>query len=110
MYSEQNEKPYNDEFDPRTTLVGAGLAKEREVPTGSAFIRQEKATAELEMAIEQLQHKLQPVSSEQVRDETMSEANPRSGSSQFVRAIDEQTDRIFRITRRVRSMTEGLEI
>ena len=91
-------------------IVGDSLKSEREVPVASAFIRQEKALSELEMLIEQLEHKLRPVSTDSTRDDAKNEATPRNGSSQFVRAIDEQTDRILRNSYRIRSMIEGLEI
>lgn len=99
------------DYDPRSVgIVGEKLKAEREIPVGSAFSRQERAISELEMTLERLEQKLQVISSDQTRDQGDNTTSPRSGASQLVRTVDELTDRIQRQTRRVVSMTEGLEI
>ena len=115
-YNEEATQAGFEDRDPRfdEPMRNMGIVEarlnEREAPTSSAFMRQEKVMSELEMDLELLEQKLQAVSSETIRDETDSPAQPRSGSSKLVRAIEEQTDRIYRQSRKVRRIREGLEI
>lgn len=107
--SEESQKSY----EPRELgLVGASLNSAKEqAPMANAFMRQEKAIAELEMTLEQLERRLDPISTRYDEPEKASEdRSPDAPSSETVRAFNQNSDKINRLTAKIRRMTNELEV
>jgi hypothetical protein len=92
-------------------LVGANLSSAKEqAPMANAFTSQEKAIAELGMMVEQLERRLDPISTRYDEPNKTPADNPEKPTSEIVRAINQNTDQIRRLSEKVRRITNELEV
>lgn len=98
--------------DPRELgLVGASLNSAKEqAPMSNAYVGQEKAIAELGMMLEQLERRLDPVSTRYDEPTKEPGQDPEKPASELVRAINQNTYQIRRLADKVRRITNELEV
>ena len=110
MYEEKTTEAAMLEPSRGLGLVGGG--SKTELPMPMAFMSQEKALAELEMMLEQLERRLDPISTRFDEPQNIGTEDRAidAPTSELVRAFNGQTQKIHRITSKVRRMTNELEV
>jgi hypothetical protein len=92
-------------------IVGTKLSAAKEqAPLANAFSNQEKAIAELGMMLEQLERRLDPISTRYDEPQKPAEDRAVDPSSEIVRAFNQNSHQVNRLTDKVRRIINELEV
>lgn len=112
MYNEEAkraEMDHDPRYDEPVRALGLTSAKEQ-APMANAYMQQEKAIAELEMVLEQLERRLDPISTRYDEPNMKDAVDPDKPTSEIVRSIKQNTYKLSRLSDKVRRMTNELEV
>lgn len=106
---EPSEEDYRN-LAPSRASIGSLTSAKEQAPMATAFMQQDKAIADLEMVLEGLERRLDPISTRYDEPNMKEATETDQPTSEVVRSFKQNTHKIIRLSERVRRITNELEV